>query len=86
MNKGIRIISNFIILTPFSIIGLAWHINWRCRVVSDNEIDYSVDCKSGCSGIIFSNKSNLGKVSSPFNLNANNLPAFPYFNDAKCSA
>ena len=47
MNKGICIISNFIILTPFSIIGLAWHINWRYRVVSDSAIDYSVDCKNG---------------------------------------
>ena len=51
MNKGIILFicisSNFKILTSFSIIGSAGHIKWRYRVVSDNAIDYSVDCKSG---------------------------------------
>ena len=51
MNKGIMLFicisGNYKILTSFSIIGSAGHINRRYLVVSDNAIDYSVDCKNG---------------------------------------
>ena len=51
MNKGIMlficIISNFRILTSYSIIGSAGHISWRYRVVSDSAIDYPLDYKNG---------------------------------------